>query len=183
MAAFVYLATNKLNGKRYVGATSRTVAQRMQEHLRQAAKGLIGCRRFYAAIRKHGAEAFEWITLVECANLGEALEQERKLIAEIKSEYNITPGGQGRGGNRQPRGPQRPEVVKKRADSNRGKVPTQEHREKIRASLKGRKRPPEVVAKILASRAVRYAVKPWVEQGVCRRTWKKRQQIAGVSHV
>lgn len=179
MAAFVYLATNRINGKRYIGATGKSVDNRRREHLRMAARGLVGCRRFYAAIRKYGADSFEWMTLVECETFDEALAHERKLISEIKPEYNLLPGGQGhRATAGKLRGPQSPELVKKRADANRGKVPSQEHREKIRSALKGRKRPPEVVAKMLASRAIRYSEKPWLELGITYSAWSQRRRAA-----
>jgi group I intron endonuclease len=177
MAAIVYLATNRINGKRYIGATSKTLDLRRRGHLYQAKSGLRGCTRFYAAIRKHGSEAFEWSELRNCATFEEALIEERKLIAEIRPEYNLRPGGQGHCSSpAKPRGPQSPDVIKKRADANRGKVPTAEHREKIRKALKGRKRPPEVVAKILASRAARYSEKPWIDLGLTYSGWSQRRR-------
>ena len=48
----VYLILNMLNGKKYVGQTTKTVEERFRQHKR-CKKGLIG-----KAIRKYGKEKF-----------------------------------------------------------------------------------------------------------------------------
>jgi hypothetical protein len=116
----VYLATNSINGKRYIGATKHTIAHRRMKHFADASGPRPVCRAFYAAIRKYGEDSFVWSQLVECATSADAMKEEIRLIAEMKPEYNITSGGQGVLG-----------------------VPyTQERREKLSKSLKGRKMTP-----------------------------------------
>lgn len=53
----VYLATNTLNGKRYIGATKGTLKERRRRH-RWEAKNRPYCRVFHAALRKYGEAAF-----------------------------------------------------------------------------------------------------------------------------
>ncbi len=90
--ALVYLATNRVNGKQYVGFTGQTLRQRMKAHKAQAKKGA-GCRVFGAAIRKHGWDVFEWEVLFESA-WNEALEAERYFIWRLRPAYNLTSGGE-----------------------------------------------------------------------------------------
>lgn len=95
--AIVYLAVNKINGKKYIGITSRSIKDRKREHRCHAMKG-VNQGAFYRAIRKYGIKVFEFTTLVQCASVYEALEQEMRLIAELQPEYNSTEGGDGQRG-------------------------------------------------------------------------------------
>ncbi len=91
----VYLVTNKKNSKRYVGKTKRTLDQRWREHVR-CSISLDTKMVLYAAIRKHGPDAFEKTVLEEgFASVAEMNDAERKWIAELKPEYNMTVGGDG----------------------------------------------------------------------------------------
>lgn len=89
----VYAATNKVNGKQYIGATQKGLDARAHRHLWLATKGQRS--KFYTAIRKHGREAFEFKVLRECSDFFDALDHEARLIAELKPEYNLTAGGGG----------------------------------------------------------------------------------------
>jgi len=129
MAAIVYLATNRINGKRYVGVTSHGLAFRRRQHEQAPNAKRVTCRYFHAAMRKYGKEAFEWMELVHCETFNEALQEEIRLISEIKPEYNLTIGGQG----------------------TAGRVISQEQRDHHSRMMKGRKRNPESVAKMIAT--------------------------------
>lgn len=122
----VYLATNVLNGKRYIGATSRGIAMRKRKHFQDARAKRPGCRVFNAAIRKYGADAFEWSVIATASSFDEMMREEVRLIEELKPEYNITAGGQG--------------MI--------GLVRTREWMEKTSRALKGRKHPPELVERM-----------------------------------
>lgn len=118
----IYLARNRMNGKAYVGKTERTLEQRTKEHLWFAEKG--SPQPFHRAIRKHGAEAFEWsvlctlssdcdgddLNLMECHYI-------EKMGTFSSNGYNATRGG----------------------DGVRGWSPSPEHREKIRQAHLGEK--------------------------------------------
>lgn len=99
----VYCITNKLNGKRYVGWTKKTLEKRWQKHIVNA---LVRNRRFLLsiAIRKYGIADDIWCReiLVEGVSVGEAKQLEIKFIAELNTcaltggiGYNMTPGGDG----------------------------------------------------------------------------------------
>lgn len=89
----VYIARNTTNGHFYIGATEKTLAIRRRNHLWNARTGRHG--RFWAAIRKYGESAFEFTPLAACKDFFDALEQERKFIAELRPQYNLTAGGGG----------------------------------------------------------------------------------------
>ena len=56
------MATHRETGKRYVGFTRRTLAQRKNEHERDA--GQRG-RPFHEALRLCGPDAFTWLAVAE----------------------------------------------------------------------------------------------------------------------
>lgn len=89
----VYQALNTANGKCYVGATEKGLRVRRRKHLANAKRGQSG--KFYTALRKHGPAAFTFSALTECRDFWHALEEERRLIAELQPEYNLTDGGGG----------------------------------------------------------------------------------------
>ena len=75
MQVKIYLITNQINGKKYVGQTSRTLARRFWEHANNL-KYAIG-----QAMQKYGIENFT-IELIEvCATREQANERERYWIA------------------------------------------------------------------------------------------------------
>ena len=90
MRGFVYLVTNKLDGKKYVGQTTRTLEQRFAEHSK--ADTLLG-----KAIRTDGAENFSIEVLATCETQEELDEQERFFIAKLDCKfpngYNTMNGG------------------------------------------------------------------------------------------
>jgi group I intron endonuclease len=84
----IYLITNTIDGKRYIGKTSRTIEQRWYQHCKNAEYG--HNTYLYKAIRKYGKEAFTVEPLSEGLD-----EEEVLLIAEHNPEYNMTVGGDG----------------------------------------------------------------------------------------
>jgi group I intron endonuclease len=92
----VYMATNTVNGKRYIGKTAKlTFKKRRDMHYFHAKNGKYTSPIFHKAIAKYGKESFAWSILVEVLTDKEALSEEVRLIAELHPEYNITLGGQG----------------------------------------------------------------------------------------
>jgi group I intron endonuclease len=127
---YVYLITNTVTGKRYVGKTERTVEWRWTCHVRainRSHRPLIS-----SAIAKYGAENFKIETLSACTNPRTLCDVERfwirHLSTKVPNGYNLTDGGDGAGGY-----------------ARRHSLET---REKIRKSLTGRKLPLEVRLKI-----------------------------------
>jgi group I intron endonuclease len=89
----VYVAVNLTNGKIYVGATEKGTSARRQKHLANAKRGMSG--KFYTALRKYGADEFEFVTIETCSCFFSALDSERKWIECLRPEYNLTSGGGG----------------------------------------------------------------------------------------
>ena len=92
----VYVHTNKTNGKRYVGITSRENVN----HRWQNGRGYSENTYFRSAIRKYGWDGFDHEVLYTDLSEQEAKETERRLIAEWKTQnrefgYNMTSGGEG----------------------------------------------------------------------------------------
>ena len=90
MFGIVYLITNLLDGKKYVGQTTRTLEERFSEHVE--ADSLLG-----RAIQRDGAENFSREVLVECETPEELDAQERFYIKKLDCKhpkgYNLTDGG------------------------------------------------------------------------------------------
>ena len=89
----VYLITNTVNGKKYVGQTQRILKQRLKDH-RTDKKRTIGI-----AIKKYGWENFTVEILDECETLEQLYESEKYWIAMLNTKapngYNMTDGGIG----------------------------------------------------------------------------------------
>jgi group I intron endonuclease len=92
MSAFIYLITNTVNSKQYVGKTKRPIQARFKQHL-ATAKGA-STYHLYRAIRKHTSDAFA-IELLEETTIELAASREIFYIATLKPEYNMTKGGEG----------------------------------------------------------------------------------------
>lgn len=91
----IYMATNTVNGKRYIGATRKGIEVRSQRHFKDARrKGRTrDCPRFYEAIRKYGDDAFKWSVIATLSTAEEMFKEEERLIALMTPEYNIASGG------------------------------------------------------------------------------------------
>lgn len=123
----VYFIWNPVNGKRYVGQTTRSVEVRFREHA-ACKKTIIG-----KAIQKYGEENFRYGVIKTCATREELNYWEIHFIAALKSKvpygYNQTDGGEGLSGY----------------------IVSDETREKRRVKLRGIPKPPEQCAAIAAT--------------------------------
>ena len=89
----VYMATNTVNGHRYIGVTSRGLSYRRKRHLHLARIGGRQCPRFYDALRKYGAENFVWQVLGTFSAQKTAYRREHVVVDEMCPEYNAVAGG------------------------------------------------------------------------------------------
>jgi hypothetical protein len=88
----VYMATNIVNGERYIGATKLGINARRDRHFKDCNRKGRDCPRFYNAIRKYGRDAFEWTVLTTLPTVEKMYKEEERLIALLKPEYNIAAG-------------------------------------------------------------------------------------------
>lgn len=96
---YIYLITNTINGKQYIGQTTKNVEVRLSEHLRKSAKN-----KGYAihrAIAKYGWDNFKVDILTNCLTQEHLNAEELRLITKFNTQvpngYNLTAGGDGGG--------------------------------------------------------------------------------------
>lgn len=97
----VYVYTNKVNGKKYVGQTCRTLKERAGKD----GSGYDQCTVFWNAIQKYGWNNIQGEILFDSLTHDEANKLEIKLISILRTSnkeygYNISKGGTG--GNNKP---------------------------------------------------------------------------------
>jgi group I intron endonuclease len=136
----LYTITNKVNGKQYIGISSR-VARRWVEH-----KSGHGSKLVYQAIKKYGLDSLEFDILCEGCE-GDIKKLEVAMIAKhntlAPNGYNLTEGGEGSTGWK-PSAETRKKMSEARSgDKNPrfGKKNSSEHRRKISEKASGRKNP------------------------------------------
>lgn len=94
----VYVITNKINNKKYIGITSKTIKERFKAHKKNAEKKIN--RYLYDSMNKYGYDNFE-IELLDdtCSKWEELQEKERFYIKQYNTMYpngyNMTTGGDG----------------------------------------------------------------------------------------
>lgn len=97
MTGFIYVITNDVNGKQYVGKTTNTIETRFKTHLEEYTKARCEKRPLYAAMNKYGIEHFSIQQLEEC-NLSVLSSREQYWINKLNTYhegYNATYGGDG----------------------------------------------------------------------------------------
>lgn len=92
---FIYLITNNINNKKYVGQTIGSIQERWNQHLRATREK--GSRHLYDAIKKYGYQSFSIQKIEEVPN---DLLNERECFwishyDSFKNGYNMTSGGEG----------------------------------------------------------------------------------------
>ena len=94
--AYIYMITNDINGKIYIGKTEFSIEKRFKEHCADALRERNEKRPLYSAMRKYGIEHFHIELIEETDNPEERevywIEQKRSF----KNGYNATLGGDGK---------------------------------------------------------------------------------------
>ena len=99
---YIYLITNSVNGKQYVGQTMRTIRQRYSDHIRKSRYNKDN-QYLYTAMNKYGIDNFsiEKIEFISCRTKRELLDElnqkETYYISKLNTRkpngYNMTDGG------------------------------------------------------------------------------------------
>lgn len=95
---FIYCIENKINGKKYIGLTTKSIEERWHCHVVQAKQNAKRNMVIAKAILKYGKENFEISVLEECVDEKELRKKEKVWIAELNTfndGYNMTLGGDG----------------------------------------------------------------------------------------
>lgn len=91
---YIYLLLNKLNGKKYVGQTTTTIASRWGTHLKDRHKLNTP---LYKALRKFGPGSFEIRLLAQCESQSQLNRSEQYWIKKLNTlfplGYNLRTGG------------------------------------------------------------------------------------------
>lgn len=96
--AYIYVITNQVNQKQYVGKTIFSIEKRWKEHQRDSLKQRCEKRPLYEAMSKYGVENFEIEEVEECSP-EEVETREIYWINKLNtfhSGYNATLGGDGK---------------------------------------------------------------------------------------
>lgn len=96
--AFIYSLTNIVNGKMYVGKTTKPPQIRYNEHIEESKKERSKHRQLYAAIREYGVDNFKFQLIEKCEDdIAPNREQYYiNLYNTFENGYNETLGGDGK---------------------------------------------------------------------------------------
>jgi group I intron endonuclease len=123
----IYLAVNRVNGKQYVGQTTRSMWARIREHKYKSQSGRFR-QLFSKAVAEFGLSTFEFSELEVCRQ-SELTDRETFWIAHhdcvSPNGYNVSAGGSGLGCKRSP------EHVNSIRMAFLGKPKSEEHKAKL----------------------------------------------------
>jgi group I intron endonuclease len=143
----IYKATNKIDGKCYIGQTINSLNDRKITH---KCHGKKDNNYFHNALKKYGFDNFEWKIIEECSSKEEMDEMEFHYIKQYdsykkKNGYNITMGGEGTQLFGKANGmygkKHSEESIEKMRKIKKGKKHTKESKQKISNATKGKNNP------------------------------------------
>lgn len=182
----IYRAQNRIDGKIYIGQTTRSLDERKKEHVRDFVDTY-----FSRAIHKDSPKFFDWQVIDQAVTEQELNEKEKYWVAFYKSfdpdfGYNETTGGEGGSPTEATRrkislantGKVRTSIVKKKLSDahsgcknhNYGCSPSESTREKISQSLLGRHPSEESRRKMSESQKLRFRNHPFSEEDKLKRS-------------
>lgn len=132
----VYKITNKINGKSYIGISSREPIMRWSEHLVRYRQGRRGGNRLYDALSKYGPNAFSLETVATASTELEIRKLETFYITKFDTYhngYNCNLGGVGF--LKFPK-----HIVRKISEAQKGKIISAETKAKMSLAKLGDKR-------------------------------------------
>lgn len=146
----VYVVTNIVNGKQYVGITNN-LSKRWSAHRKAEGR----CPALHNAFKKYGIDKFVFTHLMDVFDLEHAKEIEQQLIIEkgckVPNGYNVSDGGESRQGvpawNKGMTGGTWPESRKGKPSPLKGTKMSEEQKAKLR-----KPKSPEHAAKIRAAK-------------------------------
>lgn len=131
----VYMHTNRLNGKKYIGITN----QKPEYRWRSDGSGYFRSPHFWNAIQKYGWDNFDHEILSDGLDRETACTMEKHYISLYQTKdsafgYNMTDGGDGSSGWKPS-----DETLRKRSEKLRGIPKSEAHREALRKANTGKK--------------------------------------------
>lgn len=92
MSNSIYRITNKVDGRFYIGKTTKPVEERFKAHIKNHKKQ---DTYLYRAMRKYGIEQFIIEQIESVSDKTELNEKEKYWISQLSPNYNMTIGGDG----------------------------------------------------------------------------------------
>lgn len=124
----IYCAQNKVNGKRYIGQTCRSLGERRRDHERWVRKpsSAPSPSVFVSALRKYGVDSFKWSIVFDGIPNEDLNEYEIDAIAVYKTlspnGYNLMTGGGANGLHSEDTKKKLSEASKNISDETRRKI-------------------------------------------------------------
>jgi group I intron endonuclease len=145
----VYGIRRSVEGKIYVGQTAVPLSKRIWKHVWLAKHD--SPLPIHRAIRKYGIDSFEIVTLAVASSAEELNRLEKQYIADFRSNekshgYNLTDGGDGKAGYRLSE-----RTKAKIGAANRGRVWSEEQRQRVRQVRLGKRASAETKARMSAA--------------------------------
>lgn len=141
MYGYIYIITNNIDGKRYVGQTVQTIKKRFSRHCWESTKNTMPVD---IAIKKYGKESFSIEMVSKCNSQEELNSEELKIAAQLNTfvpyGYNLK-AGNGKGSLCE-------EIKNKISSSNLGKKCTEESKRKMSESHRNKYPSPITRAKL-----------------------------------
>lgn len=184
----VYLITNTITGKLYVGQTAVGLRHRWGQH-KSDTKRMRGPHHLVHSMRKYGHEVFTMELLHECETREEMDFVEMFYIALLNTKspsgYNLTDGGDGTQGCSGWKVSEETKAkLRGRIPWNKGKHHTAEHIEKAANAHRGRKQTPEHIANRIKGREWRHGTASGYGLHKCRceqcRKWRHDSHVKKV---
>lgn len=126
----IYMATNRINYKEYIGQTISNLQRRKNQHIQNSLSKKDNTY-FHAAIRKYGSNNFDWEILHDnITNMNDLKKLEMfyiELYDTFNNGYNLTKGGEGTVGWNHSE-----ETKKKISIAHFGKILSESHIQKLR---------------------------------------------------
>jgi group I intron endonuclease len=160
----IYKATNKINGKCYIGKTTKNLKTRKKQHIQDSKKSKY---YFHRAINKYGSDNFQWEIIEKCKNESKLSEREEFWI-EKNGDYNIIKTSRGPGCNGYKNNPRIDEI---KETISKGVLKALEDDPSIRQRIsEGRK-------KAMLEPGVRERYKKAAKKRCNTKEWKEKQSI------
>lgn len=94
MNGIIYKVINNETQEQYIGATTKSIEQRKQDHYQKSNNG--SNNKFHEAISTYGPDAFHWVQVDTATSINELAQKEIlhiELADSQKNGYNISKGG------------------------------------------------------------------------------------------
>jgi group I intron endonuclease len=146
----IYHIENILNGKIYVGQTTKSFEDKKKHYLKVSKKGGNTRRPIVRAFRKYGFDNFKFSILKICSDKKDLCDSEKFYISKLNSThpngYNVTPGGEF--GDTISNNPNREDIIKRIHINSKGRKQSEETIRKRILSRKGYRHSEETKIKL-----------------------------------